>query len=111
MLRHGVMDHGVDVRLAYFKPAHGLTPELVAGYEANRLTVTRQLRYDDSTNETRPGLFVNGIPVATAELKNPLTGQSVEHAIDQYRHDRDPKNVTLARRASSTSRSTRTRWR
>ena len=44
-------------------------------------------------------LFVNGIPVATAELKNPLTGQNIEHAIEQYRTDRDPKNVTLGRRA------------
>ena len=41
---------------------------------------------------------MNGIPVATAELKNPLTGQNVEHAIHQYRQDRDPQNVTLARR-------------
>ena len=44
-------------------------------------------------------LFLNGIPVATAELKNHLTGQNIEHAIEQYRNDRDPKNVTLARRA------------
>ena len=44
-------------------------------------------------------MFVNGIPVATAELKNHLTGQTVEDAIEQYRTDRDPKNVTLAGRA------------
>ncbi|MGK4422217.1 type I restriction endonuclease, partial [Klebsiella pneumoniae] len=44
-------------------------------------------------------LLVNGIPAATAELKNPLTNQSIEHAIEQYRSDRDPKNVTLGRRA------------
>ena len=42
-------------------------------------------------------MFVNGIPVATAELKNPLTGQGVEQAMTQYRTDRDPKNRTLAR--------------
>jgi type I restriction enzyme R subunit len=42
---------------------------------------------------------VNGIPVATAELKNHLTGQSIEDAIKQYREDRDPRNVTLGRRA------------
>ena len=41
--------------------------------------------------------MVNGIPVATAELKNPLTGQTVANAIGQYRHDRDPKNRTLSR--------------
>jgi type I restriction enzyme, R subunit len=43
-------------------------------------------------------LFLNGIPVATAELKNSITGQDVEHAIAQFRRDRDPQNVTLARR-------------
>lgn len=43
--------------------------------------------------------MVNGIPTATAELKNQLTNQDIEHAIGQYRSDRDPANVTLARRA------------
>lgn len=100
VLRHGVMDGPALVRLAFFKPAHGLTPELVARYEANRLTVTRQLAYDPSSNKTLDlCLFVNGLPVATAELKNPLTGQSMEHAVNQYRTDRDPSNVTLGRRA------------
>ena len=93
-------DHGIEVRLAYFKPAHGLTPELTSLYEANRLTVTRQLPYDVAGTKTLDlGLFVNGIPVATAELKNPLTHQTVEHAKRQYREDRDPGNVTLGRRA------------
>ena len=65
-------------------------------YEANVLSVTRQLRYEPSSNRTIDlGLFVNGIPVATAELKNPLTGQTVEHAIAQYRKDRDARNRTL----------------
>ena len=72
VLRHGVVDLGVELRLAFFKPAHGLTPELVERYRANRLTVTRQLPYDPSSGKTLDlGLFVNGIPVATAELKNP----------------------------------------
>ena len=53
----------------------------------------------DETKTLDLALFVNGIPVATAELKNPLTDQSVEHAKAQYRRDRDPANVTLARRA------------
>ena len=83
------------IRLAFFKPAHGLTPELVERYEANRLTVTRQLPYEAGATKTLDlCLFVNGIPVATAELKNPLTGQTVEHAMAQYRTDRDPANVT-----------------
>jgi type I restriction enzyme, R subunit len=100
VLRHGVNDHGVEVRLAFFKPAHGLTPELTERYLANRLTVTRQLPYDATAAKTIDlCLFVNGIPVATAELKNPLTHQTVEHAKHQYRTDRDPANVTLGRRA------------
>ncbi len=98
VLRHGVVDHGVTIRLAYFRPAHGLTPELVARYAANRLTATRQLRYEAGSGKALDlALFVNGIPVATAELKNPLTGQGVDQAVSQYRQDRDPRNRLLAR--------------
>jgi type I restriction enzyme, R subunit len=99
VLRHGITDQGVALRFAYFKPAHGLTPELVSLYEANRLTLVRQLHYGQGTNTLDLCLFVNGIPVATAELKNPLTHQTVEHAKAQYRSDRDPANVLLGRRA------------
>ncbi len=100
VLRHGVCDRQIDISLAYFKPAHGLTPALVERYNANRLTVTRQLPFDPASQQTLDlGLFVNGIPIATAELKNPLTGQNIEHAKKQYREDRDPGNTTLARRA------------
>lgn len=98
VLRHGVEDLGVAFRLAYFKPASGITPELAERYAKNRLTVTRQLRYEASSTKTLDlGLFVNGIPVATAELKNHLTGQTVEQAIAQYRSDRDPANPLLRR--------------
>lgn len=98
VLRHGVEDYGVKLSLAFFKPAHSLTPTLAARYDANRLTVIRQLPYERDTNKTLDlGLFVNGIPVATAELKNPLTGQGVEEAKKQYRNDRDPKSTTLRR--------------
>ena len=98
VLRRGVVDRNVTIQLAFFRPASGLTPELVERYEANVLSVTRQLRYEPSSNKTIDlGLSVNGIPVATAELKNPLTGQSVEHAMLQYRKDRDPKNRALKR--------------
>jgi type I restriction enzyme R subunit len=100
VLRHGVRDQNVEIRLSYRKPAFGVAPELVAQYDANRLTVTRQLPFDPDSNKTLDlCLFLNGIPVATAELKNHLTGQAIEHAIEQYRKDRDPKNVTLGRRA------------
>jgi type I restriction enzyme, R subunit len=100
VLRHGVVDLGVTIKLAFFKPAHGLTPELLALYKANRVTVTRQLPFDPGSNKTLDmALLVNGIPTATAELKNHLTGQTIEDAIKQYRTDRDPANVTLSRRA------------
>ena len=99
MLRHAVKDQGVEFRLAYFKPAHGLTPDLLARYDANRLTLVRQLAYGQGENTLDLCLFVNGIPVATAELKNPLTHQTVEHAMQQYRRDRNPDSVLLGRRA------------
>ena len=98
VLRHGVVDRNITIRLAYFRPAHGLTPELATLYEANVLSVTRQLPFDPVSGRTVDlGLFVNGVPVATAELKNPLTGQSVENAVAQYRSDRPPNNRTLGR--------------
>ncbi|MEX0754139.1 MAG: DEAD/DEAH box helicase family protein [Actinomycetota bacterium] len=100
VLRHGVEDLGVHIRLAYFRPASGLNAELEAKYAANRLTVIRQLHYaPEHANALDLALFVNGLPVATAELKNPLTHQTVHHAMAQYRTDRDPKDTLLGRRA------------
>ena len=77
---------------SYRKPAFGVAPELVAHYDANRLTVTRQLPFDPESSKTIDlCLFVNGIPVATAELKNHLTGQNIEHAIAAVPHGPRPK--------------------
>jgi type I restriction enzyme R subunit len=101
VLRHGLVYAGhekAEFALAWFRPASGLNPLLATRYDANRLTVTRQLAYDPGSNKTVDlGLFVNGIPVATAEVKNHLTGQTVDNAKAQYRTDRDPKNLTLRR--------------
>jgi type I restriction enzyme R subunit len=100
VLRRGVSEHGITIALAYFKPAHGLTSELLERYAKNRLSVTRQLMYSEKTDDELDfGLFVNGIPVATAELKNHLSGQDVEDAKRQYRKDRDPKELLFAKRA------------
>lgn len=99
VLRRGITDTGVDLRLAFFKPEHGLTPELMGWYEANRCTVVRQLAYSDSDPQATLDLvlLLNGIPTATAELKNPLTGQGVDHAKRQYRRDRNPLEPIFSR--------------
>lgn len=101
VLRHPVKDRGVQIRLALFKPANANTAEELAEYDANILSVTQQLHY----SRTKPDesldlvLFCNGIPVATAELKNPMTGQTVEHAKQQYRTDRDHRELLFQKRA------------
>ena len=96
-LRHGFKCYGRTLRPAFFKAAHGLNPELEAGYAANRLGITRQLRYSPRSEKSLDAtLSLNGIPVATVELKNPLTGQTVEDARRQYRQDRDPREPIFA---------------
>ncbi len=91
-LRHGFKCYGRTLRVAFFKAAHGLNPELEARYAANCLGVTRQLHYSLKSEKSLDlVLSVNGVPVATLELKNPLTWQTAEHAIRQYRRDRDPR--------------------
>ena len=92
VLRHGFKFYGQTVRLAYFEPGNDLNPAVWDLFEKNHLTVVRQVRYDPSNNnELDLVLFLNGIPIVTAELKNPITGQKVGHAKKQYREDRDPK--------------------
>jgi len=94
VIRHGFKCYGKQIDVAFFKPAHGLNPETIKLYAANQLTVTRQLRYS-TKNESSIDvvLSLNGIPVVTAELKNPMTGQTVNHARHQYMHDRDPREL------------------
>lgn len=100
VLRSGVEYLGVTIKLAYFRPARQLNADTHALYQANRLTVTQQLPYEAKGIRTLDlCLFVNGLPVATAELKTALTGQTAEHAKTQYATERDSKNVTLSRRA------------
>lgn len=101
VLRQGVRDRGVLIDLAYFRPGHTLAADALAEYSANILTVARQLHYSvrHPNRSLDMALFVNGIPVATVELKNPNTGQNADHAIAQYRRDRDPNDVFLAKRA------------
>lgn len=92
VLRDGVRDRGVRLQLVYFRPSSGLNPEHERQYLANRFAVVRQLRYSrQNENALDLGLFVNGLPVVTAELKNALTGQFASHAVKQYKQDRDPR--------------------
>ncbi len=92
MLRNGVKHGPASVELFYGTPTPG-NAGAEALFAANVFSVTRQLRY--SKDETRRALdlalFVNGLPVATFELKNSLTKQTVADAVEQYRRDRDPK--------------------
>jgi type I restriction enzyme R subunit len=91
-LRHGFKCYGRTLRIAFFKAAHELNPELEAKYGANRLGLTRQLHFSSRSEKSLDvTLSLNGIPVATVELKNPMTGQTVEDAMRQYRKDRDPR--------------------
>lgn len=93
VIRHGVEMIGVRgmISLAQFKPAMGMNPDIIAAYKANRLRVVRQLRYSMANENCFDlALFLNGIPVATAELKTNFT-QSITDAIDQYRFDRLPR--------------------
>ncbi len=91
VLRQGFKFHGQEIRLAYFAPGHNLNPAVWDLYQQNRLRVVRQLRYDPKNdNELDLAIFLNGLPIASAELKNPITGQKAGHARQQYKEDRDP---------------------
>ena len=99
VLRNGVRDSGCKFQLAYFRPSSGLNEETRRLYEGNLFSVVRQLHYSEKNESSLDlALFLNGIPVFTAELKNPLTGQNVEDAIRQYRTDRDPREPLFAYR-------------
>ena len=97
VLRRGIELLGLKtpLKLAEFKPALGINPDIVARYAANRLRVVRQVRYSlHNENSLDLVLFLNGLPVATAELKTDFT-QSIGDAMDQYRLARHPKGEPL----------------
>ncbi len=92
VLRRGVQHHAASVQLFYGTPTTGNAAAAVR-FSQNIFSVTRQLRYSlDATRDALDlGIFINGLPVATFELKNRLTGQTVEDAVLQYQRDRDPR--------------------
>ena len=105
VLRHGFKCYGKTFRMAYFRPNTRMNPEAAENYAENRLTITRQvaftsvMRKADGKNRRciiDVTLAVNGIPVVTAELKNPLTGQRAAHAIRQYEDERDERDLLFA---------------
>lgn len=97
VLRNGLrLIHNVRFELCFFKPASNLNPDLTRLYEANILSVMRQVTYSaKNRNAIDLVTFVNGIPVATMEVKNLLTGSNVKHAEKQYRQDRSPAGEPL----------------
>ncbi len=101
VLRQGIKDSGCKFRLAYFRPASGLNEETRRLHAANIFAVVRQVHYSTKSDPSSPSglrragildlvIFLNGIPIFTAELKNPLNGQDVEDAIRQYKTDHEP---------------------
>ncbi len=97
VLRKGVKDAGVTFRLAFFPPASSLNPESQRHYRLNVFSVVRQLRFSEKNDDSLDlALFLNGLPLFTAELKNPFNGQTVEDAVAQYRRDRDPREPLFA---------------
>jgi type I restriction enzyme R subunit len=94
VLRHGIKHGPHQVDLFYGSPSPG-NVNAVERFSQNRFSVTRQLRY--SRDETQLALdlclFLNGLPIATFEVKNSLTKQTVDDAIQQYKRDRDPREL------------------
>ena len=105
VLRHGFKCYGKTFRMAYFRPNTTMNPEAAGNYAKNRLTITRQVSFisvmkkADGKNRRcviDVTLAVNGIPVVTAELKNPLTGQRAADAVGQYKDDRHGRDLLFA---------------
>ncbi len=97
VLREGVKDRGVTVKLMYAEPQTGMNPEAQKDFDANILSVVRQLKYSEQNeNSIDMVLFLNGLPLFTVELKNQFTGQNVLNAVRQYQTDRDPKEKLLS---------------
>ena len=105
VLRHGFKCYGKTFRMAYFRPNTTMNPTAAENYAKNRLTITRQVDFTsamkraDGTNRRciiDVTLALNGIPVVTTELKNPLTGQRAADAMRQYVEERDGRDLLFA---------------
>ena len=92
VLKKGIKDMGIEIKLCYFKPSSNLNQDLVKLYEGNICGITRQFPYSKNNNNTIDTvLSINGIPLFAFELKDQLKGQDVNNAMRQWKEDRDPK--------------------
>lgn len=92
VLRKGVKHFDKTVELFYRQPSSNYNVKDLEKYQANIFSVTQELVYSsDNNNRLDLTIFLNGLPVITSELKNPLSGQTVHYGIRQYQNDRDPK--------------------
>lgn len=92
VLKKGIKDMGIEIKLCFFKPSSNLNQDLVNLYEGNICGITRQFPYSKKNNNTIDTvLSINGIPLFAFELKDQLKGQDVEDAMRQWKEDRDPK--------------------
>ena len=97
VLRNGFVDYGVRFQMAHFRPASGLNPDAMDLYHQNALKVYRQVYYSTKNkNSVDVVLSLNGLPVATLELKNQFTGQNVGNALKQYSTTRDHREILFA---------------
>ncbi|MHB0972529.1 MAG: type I restriction endonuclease subunit R [Thermoanaerobaculia bacterium] len=94
VLRHGIKHGPATADLFYGTPTPG-NKKAEVRFAANRFSVTRQVRYskDETQLALDLALFINGLPVATFELKNSLTKQTVQDAVEQYKRDREPREL------------------
>lgn len=94
VLRSGITDYGVKFKLVYFKPESRMNPKVLELYKKNSLSITRQVHFSkQNENSLDIVIFINGLPVSTIELKNPMSCQTFEDAKNQYMFDRDPKEL------------------
>lgn len=95
VLRHGFRCFGRNFKLMFLKPNTNLNPDAWKDYRKNTLKIYRQVHFSSINPELSIDivLSLNGIPVVTMELKNPLTGQTVDNARWQYKRDRDPREL------------------
>ena len=96
VLKKGISQGNTNFNLMYFLPVSGLNPEAQHKFQKNIFSVMRQVYFSPQNEKSIDiGIFINGLPVSTAELKNEMTGQNVNHAKVQYKNDRDRSEKLL----------------